>query len=315
MTTTINLIDDDATNDVADNQHDDANKGGAAEAEDRGDNLEPEVSQESLKSLVKSAPVDDEDLPNQSHGISIPKARFDAVNNKAKEAERQLEIANAELATLRAGKPPANAAAPQVEQPAATQPEALNNVSLRALRKEYHQALMDGDTDKAEELTDKIDAQVIAIAEYRVEQRQASKAVANSMAEVTTQALKDYPFLDTPAGADALDAIIAGRDRRIQGGMGAVQALSEAVSAIAPRFAGEQDANQVQGLESKKGLTDTRTSNAVARGARDSNSQPASLLAGQGNRTTASRPLNGEDMTEEQFSNMTQAEKKAARGD
>jgi hypothetical protein len=61
-------------------------------------------------------------------------------------------------------------------------------------------------------------------------------------------------------------------------------------------------------------LKDTRTANAIARGAADSNSQPPSAQAGIGNRATTAK-VDVATITDEQFESMTEAEKKRLRGD
>ena len=274
---------------------DDAGTQGKDEApEDRGDSFEP------------TAPVDTPKLPepdtSERNAARIPKARFDEVNNKLKEATAELEALKSALPA------PAAAAAPK----ALTAPAAPPDQEIKAIRKQYMNALMEGDTDKAEELSAQIDEAVIAVAQSRFEANSAAKAAATSIAAESAQAVQDYPWLDDPEHADALDAICASRDRRIASGVPPVQALREAVAAIAPKFAPSGTLPPPRGVKEK---ADDRPSAAVRRGAEDSTLQPPALKQGQGSRTTADRSMDPSKMTEAQFEALTDTEKKHLRGD
>jgi hypothetical protein len=107
--------------------------------------------------------------------------------------------------------------------------------------------------------------------------------------------------------------IVGLRDRKIQGGMPAHQALSQAVAAIAPRFA-PQGSPPGGALPTAQTPVDTRVSRSLARGAADANLQPPAIQAGVGNRTNGAR-IDVEDLTEDQFSQLTEAERSKLRGD
>lgn len=265
-------------------------------AEDRGDVVEPELSVDNLKALVKDAPAEaatkDEVKPQH-----IPKSRFDEVNNKKNELQQELADARLLIESMRAPKPA------QAEQ-------ATPAVDLKALRAQSREALMDGDLEKVAELDDLIDAEVIRVAEDRFAQRQASQQTAQSLQSASVQAVADFPYLDTPEGEEALDLILASRNAKIARGMPPAEALRTAVASIAPKFAPETPLGFAPGSTA----TDTRTAAALARGATDSTLQPPSVKAGSGNRAAAGR-VNVNDMTEEQFENLAPAEKKRMRGD
>lgn len=288
----IELIDDDIDNDVAV-----VEEAPPEEKVDRGDVVEAVEPVETKKEP-------DEELPEAPvKETRIPKARFDEVNTRRQDAERELLDAQAEIARLKA-----ISAVPAAAPIAAT-------TEIKDLRKLYHTALMEGDTEQAETLSEQIDNKVIQIAEQHVEQRQAARANASSLQVESSKALADYPYLDTPEGEEALNAILAARDRRMASGMEPGQALRESVAAIAPKFAPEGEDAPHKGLQEGERKTDTRPANAVARGARDSTVQPPQLLAGQGNRTTEAKSQDPTKMTEEQFAQLTVAEKRKLRGD
>lgn len=288
-----------------------------SEPEDRGDNLPGEADADTLKAIVKDAPAgtdaDDAAGDPKPTGARIPKARLDEVINQREtfKGERdalkeQLAEANRQLlARQTPGEaPPKTTAAP--ETPSA---------DLKALRTQAREALMEGDMDKAAELDDLIDAEVLRVAEARFEQKQASRAHQSALQTESANALADFPYLDTPEGAEALDLIVMSRDRKIAAGIEPSRALREAVATIAPRFQpdGEQGTPQ-QGLSDGTKPTDTRSANALARGAADSTQQPPSIQAGVGNRATAAR-VDVTKLSEAQFEELPEAEKKRLRGD
>lgn len=243
-------------------------------------------------------------------GGHIPKARFNEVISQREALKEQLAEAQRQLAEVAAIRQPA---APAAQTQAQAVQEQTTAPSLKALRAQYRDALMEGDMDKAAELDEQIDEVVLTQAEARVMQRQAVQQAQSALKVESDRAIADYPYLDTPAGADALELILLSRDRKAAAGIPIAQALRDAVNAIAPRFAPD-DANPAQGLQNSATKVDNRTSNAIARGAADSIKQPPSTQAGVGNRATAGR-VDVASMTDEQFASMSDAEKKRLRGD
>lgn len=275
--------------------------------EDRGDVVQPELALDTLKAVVKGAPVEDpapaatEAKPNQAPQ-HIPKARFDEVNNERKRMADELAEANRVIESLKTPRPAA------VEVPQFDADEA---------EQRYIEALLDNDTTKARAIRQEINHNLIAqateaataISNEQYQQRQ----TATSLMDVGQQAVATYPYLDTEEGEEALELIIASRDAKVAKGMSFPEALRSAVESIAPRFA-PADGTPPVGVADKPLPTDTRTAAALARGAADSNLQPAQVGVGTGNRATAGR-VNVAEMSEEQFDNLTPAEKKRLRGD
>jgi hypothetical protein len=271
--------------------------------EDRGDVVaSPDTEQEDTGSRA--------DEPRQSG--AIPKARFDEVNEKRKNAEAELERANAELAALHS-KPatPAPVQNTSTAQPEPVAPEFDEDGKEQA----YIEALLDGDTAKAASIRKEINANLRIQAATEVETRNSTKQIANELQAASTQALEAYPYLDTPDGEFALDLIVTARNQAIARGESPARALSNAVAMIAPRFAPANGSTPSPVLPKGKPAVDTRTQEAIARGAADSLTQPPNVQAsGIGNRADAVR-VDVANLDEEQFANLSAADKKRLRGD
>ncbi|WP_019573454.1 hypothetical protein [Curvibacter lanceolatus] len=303
--------------------------------EDRGDVVDPELSAENLEKIAKGAaadgatdPDDTDPAPEDGNaetrsatGARIPKARFDEVNEQRKQAQREAEEARAETERIRAEmealrRAPASATAAS-PAPAAPATPAAPAFDVKAQERAYAEALLEADVDKAMEIRERINAHLSAEAEAKATSRVTQELTARQMAEAldraSDQAVKDFPYLNTPEGADALDIILAARDAKIARGMPAHEALAEAVKTIAPKFAPASDTPSGDSTAAPA-ARDTRSAAAVARGAADSIRQPPQLTAGVGDRTTAGR-VNVETMTDADFENLSLTEKRRLRGD
>lgn len=253
---------------------------------------------------------DDADTPAEPTGRSagIPKARFDEVNEARKTAQAELERANAELERLRSAKP---TAAPAAQ---AAPVEVASDFDEDAKEEAYIEAMLEGDTAKAKEIRKEINAHLREQAAVEVETRNNARTQANNLQSASTQAVEDFPYLDTPDGEFALGLIVAQRNADIAKGVPAHIALANAVNAIAPKFAPEGQTTPSKGLPGGKPAIDTRTQQAIERGAADSLRQPASVQAGIGNRADSVR-IDISKLDEDQFATLSLADKKRARGD
>lgn len=279
--------------------------------EDRGDVVNPELTTENLKSLVKDAPVDPEAADPAEGGEkkpagSIPKARFDEVNEARKSAQAALDAANAEIAALKADKP-ATQAAPAVVTPAAP------DFDEDAQEEAYIEAMLDGNTEKAKAIRKEINAALRNSSVAQFESNRLQQEVATTMQAESSQALTDYPYLDTPDGELALNLIVQTKNESIRKGIPPHLALRQAVAAIAPRFVPDGQTPPRE-LTDAKGAVDTRAQDAVKRGAADSLRQPPSVQTGIGNRAQPAR-VDVAELDDEQFDNLSTAEKKRLRGD
>lgn len=255
---------------------------------------------------------DDTDTPAEPTGRSagIPKARFDEVNEARKTAQAELERANAELERLRnAPAQPPTAPATQAA-PVQTAPDFDEDAKEEA----YIEAMLEGDTAKAKEIRKEINAHLREQAAVEVETRNNARTLANNLQSASTQAVEDFPYLDTPDGEFALGLIVAQRNADIARGVPAHVALANAVKNIAPKFAPEGQTTPTRGLPGDKPAIDTRTQQAIERGAADSLRQPASIQAGIGNRADSVR-IDVANLDEDQFATLSLADKKRARGD
>lgn len=240
----------------------------------------------------------------------IPKARFDEVNERRKTAEQELEAAQAEIARLKS-TPPTATPAPAPKEPAPAADPAFDE---DAKEQAYIDAMLDGDSAKAKEIRKEINAHLRSQAASEVEERTTQRTARANLATASQKAIEDYPYLDTPDGEYALDLIVSARNAAMARGVPAHEALATAVANIAPRFAPDDKTTPSRGLPAPAAPTDTRTKQALERGALDSTRQPPALQAGLGNRTDSVR-VNVENLDEAQFAALTAAEKKALRGD
>lgn len=282
---------------------DDKNTG----AEDRGDNFTPNdeepatLTKAELKALVSDVGGTEEgrDAPAAKPN-AIPKARFDEVNEARKSAQNALDAANAEIERLQAQSKSESQARPTFDED--------------AKEKEYIEAMLDGNTDRALAIRREINANIREQSRHDAAQDIEQRTLANSLDAESNQAINDYPYLDTEEGAYALDLIVVARDADIAKGVPPHLALRRAVAAIAPRFMPDDASPPTRDLSNNKAPLDTRTKDALARGARDSNLQPPALQAGIGTRITGAR-VDVAKLDDDQFKALSTAEKKRLRGD
>ncbi|WP_182340940.1 hypothetical protein [Comamonas koreensis] len=323
-----------------------------APAEDRGDVVDPELNASTLASLVgqdaggegaEAGEAGGEGGEGAGEGqeadgageggqggrsAGIPPARFNEVNERRKQAEKDLAEAQAEIERLRqgVGQAPSPAPAPAAGAPAAPAAAPAAPFDEDAQEQAYVSALIDGDHKRAAEIRKGINAHLRdeatkAAIQRADEQRQAEhqQAVGRALAAETALTVEKYPYLDTPEGAEAVELIVAARDAKIAKGVPAHEALRAAVAAIAPRFAPASAAAAAAPTPGKDSASaaapaDSRTSAAIARGAAASVAQPPALNGGVGDRANAGR-VNVAQMTDEQFENLSPAEIKKLRGD
>lgn len=284
--------------------------------EDRGDVVDPELTAENLANVSgegKQAPApaaedEQEDTTGGKPSTGIPKARFNEVNEARKEAEALVESLRRELEAERMGKQqPTTAPAPTPAAPAA--PE----FDVDAAEQKYIELLMEGETAEATKLRSQINRHVAAEAAQQAIAIQKEAAARVDLQTVADKAVEAWPYLNTPEGADALDLIKASRDANIARGMTPAKALQLAVDKIAPKFAPAEGLTPPK-VDGGKPPVDTRTANAIARGAQASQAQPPVVQAGIGNRAAAAT-LDVANLTDEQFDALSPAEKAKARGD
>lgn len=231
---------------------------------------------------------------------AIPKARFDEVNEARKAAQTALDAANAEIERLRTQPKPEAQQRPTFDED--------------AKEKDYIEAMLEGDTELALKIRREINSNIREQSRHDLSQDIEQRTMASQLDAESNAALNDYPYLDTDEGAYALDLIVVARDADISRGVPPHLALRKAVAAIAPRFMPDDAAPPTRDSTGGNGALDTRTQNALKRGAQDSTLQPPSLQAGIGTRITGAR-VNVEALDEDQFRSLSTADKKRLRGD
>lgn len=280
------------------------------EEDDRGDVVNPEETEENLKKLADEDEEEDEQPEKASK--SIPKPRFDEVNEKRIRAEERARILEEENERLRGGKKTEKANdAPKFD--------------FDAKESEYMDALMEGDKEKASQIRKEIKAaeraeyedSAVSKAEARIMARQAQQ----SLAEAAEAVIEDYPFLNSKsakANKDAIAEVVEWRDFYIQRGKSAADALIAAAKKVGPSYvkakpkADAEDEDEDE--KPPKSKLDELRAARLRKNATAANNQPPRLDGGVGNRGTGGK-LNVTDMDDETFNGLSEKEKAKLRGD
>ena len=282
------------------------NEADAGADEDRGDNFTPTTDEAPAPAPAAPAAAEEEHEDTAGKPAGIPKSRFNEVNEARKEAEARAEALQRELDALKM-QPATAAPAPTPAAPAA--PE----FDVDAAEQKYIELLMEGETAEATKLRSQINRQLANEAAQQAMAMQREAAARVDLQTVADRAVETWPYLNTPEGADALDLIKASRDANIARGMAPAKALQLAVDKIAPKFAPEVDLTPPK-VDGVKTPVDTRTANAIARGAKAADAQAPAVQAGIGNRATAGA-VDVAKLTDEQFDALSETEKAKLRGD
>lgn len=182
------------------------------------------------------------------------------------------------------------------------QPEAMPAVDIKTLSREASKALLEGDTDKHDELQDKIHDELLRRAEQQAEIKLTQRSEANAFKARAAELTATYPVLNPETGdPEAIEMVIELRDGYIAKGMNMTEALEKAVLKVAPRFS--------TSAQPEAGKPDARTLAAVQRGAKDSNSVPPQG-GGVGNR--ALPPVSTKEPTQAEWDAMTDTQREKA---
>jgi len=207
-------------------------------------------SNESPAVAVEEKPGDQEPQQENNQPVvlardglhTIPFSELEA----ARERARQLEAEVAQLKAAGEQKTEKQEAKQEQEQTPPSDPKA----GLMSMIRERDEALFSGDTDKAAELSMKImetqeeiaSAKAYARLKSEMEASQAEQAqkTALQMAQERAEALvKQYDFLNPSSATvnqDAIDLVVAQRDRLIAQGVSLHDAIEQAVTKVAPLF-------------------------------------------------------------------------------
>lgn len=248
------------------------------------------------------APAPAAPAPAPEEGAMIPKGRFNEVLTDRNALREQ----NAELmALLRTNKP-------AVEAPA---PPAAPAFDIEKAEEQWLAALAAGNDSEALKLRREIRAAEKAEAQHAAEavveareQRNQAGLVKEAAAEIKAK----YPELNEKSDTkndDAIDFVVAKRDRLVAQGIPAHKALAQAAENAAKLFGfggGEAVPTPVK--------TDTRAIEARSRNADAANRQPP-VLGGKGDRSTQNARTDVAAMSDAEFAALPEAEKARLRGD
>jgi len=294
--------------------------GAVPAVEDRGDFFEPEpqsagvrvdaeYNPDILAKLVKEEPAAKVD-PEEKPDATIPRARFNEVNEENKALKAQLE-------SLKSTQRPATETTEQaVQQQAVEDPRE----KIREMRRQQKDLELEGDLEAASVLGDQIDDLLLQVATVRAEtnikQSASQETLQSSLETVATAAYEKYPFLniDSPdVDVDAVGAVRARTTELITSGLSPVEALQTAVQEKGPKFArllgtpaATVDTSKADEVRQSRDIQ-ARTTAASA-----SVAQPP-VLPGKGEESFT---VNIDKMSEKQFKEFSKTEAAAkARGD
>jgi hypothetical protein len=222
--------------------------------------------------------------PGKGAPQSIPYDRFAEVNSKRKaaeeaaQAEREARIRLEEqLKYLRQG---------QTRQQAPAAP-AAPAVDIKALTKERNAALLEGDDDRVADIEAQIEAERLRQAEERAfarlqkeREKEQEQAAAATLKQAAAEIIAVYPFLNSAspdADADAIEDVMALRDRNIAKGLAPAEALRKAVERFKPAFDARVGASADTGDAGSQG--DPAAASKM-RNAKAANQQPPSMSGG-----------------------------------
>jgi hypothetical protein len=248
--------------------------GDADEPEEEGAAVvgaEPATETEAEPPVKEGAAVESEEHRDDR----IPRARFDELHGKYKQADERVKALEAALAATE------------------RHPEQSLDIpaDLKEMKKEAIRLLLEGEDDAAADVEMKIFQAQQQAFDARVEEATTRKLAERDAARETKRANNEFnlavaeieskhPELDINSAAanhDAIEMVISLRDKYIGAGQGAAEALISASAKVAKTL----------GLSPSKN-TDTRMQAAVRRNADEAGRQPAMVEGGMGNRAANS---------------------------
>lgn len=287
----------------------------------RGDYID-EIIKEEIDKLDKEEdeyevdPKTIEELINKINTPTIPKARFDEVNNRLKKAEailNELEKNNKNIINEKDNN---------INELSSEKQDDLNSIikEISKKNKEYFEAIIDGDDEEAEKLAleieqlreKKIEYKAALIAENKIKEFKEIEARNNEINEAVKYAEKiveQYPFFNE--NEEAVDIFSAIRDYYISKGNNRIKAMDIALQKVISLYNIDNNTNNNNNL---KNIEEEKIKN-IERKIKLANRQPP-RLGGVGNRSSGSLiPTNIEEMDDEEFAKLSQAERRRLRGD
>lgn len=301
MSDTLELEDQDETLDLND-AHEDG-------PEDRGDVVAGEEAPDldALKAVAAGAEEDEAPKDEPERSKFVPHARFNEVNEAKKAAEQRAAELAAELERLRQAAPERSQEAKQDPKPAA--------FDFDAKEAQAAEALFAGDTETYRKVQAEIRAHLEEQATNRAleqfEQRSAVKTAQALLESTADRIASKYPILNSEsdqANDQAIKDVVEWRDFYIAKGDKPHVALEKAANKVAPLYVRDEPEDDPEPVK-----VDPRKAAAVARAAAAAAAQPPAG-GGVGERTASAR-LDIEKMSDEQFSRLSDEDKRRLRGD
>lgn len=254
----------------------------------------------------------------------IPYSRFNEVN-KALKTERESRLQLEEELARTKGRVPKDA---DTQQEQGEEPPAFD---FKAKRKELREALYEGNEERAEQLEDEIDAAKAADLERRAEAkaqqlfeaRQAESEAERLKTEVETaaaSAMTKYPALNPKTKGhdpELLEEVVALRNFYIQQkGMSPGEAITKAADKVAGRgAAAKDDAGDGDGEGKPGGKRLKPGAKPTTEQLRRNDERSRKIPPRDGGIGERASDIDWENLTEEEFENLPDAEKRKARGD
>lgn len=297
---------DEVSADLLDDELDEIDAGGSEEQEE--DDGEGGAADGDLDPDVLRELAGEDEKPRM-----IPHARFNEVNESLK-AEREARLRlEEELARARGAAP-----VPEEKQEA-DQPAVFDFEDADA---RLDEAMYEGDSDKAKQIRAEIRAaeraELERLAEEKAEARYQARMEAQQQKQAQTEfeqaaarAAAKYSFLDGNSpdlDEEAVGEVIALRDAYVGRGMGFAEALTKAADRVAKLYGhAEADDDADPPAKEKQRLT----ADQIARNLEREKQIPA-RDKGVGERANR---IDYENLSEDEFDNLSESEKRKARGD
>lgn len=232
----------------------------------------------------------DSAAPEDHEAAPIPRARFNEVNSKLKEereARERLEARLLELEQAATATQPSKTTEQRQDAQAPAAQQVDSDKAILELERQYQEAIITADDDKALEIRTQINAEVRRLAKEEAlqafeakEQEKSKRAEADQahalLQKTADELVKTYPILNTDQ--DKVAEVVEWRDFLINTKH---IAPHEALKQAAARVCGTGDATA-----KSEGKVDQRTADAVQRGLADSQRQPPTGEDGIGVRAT-----------------------------